>query len=258
VKLLVLVCMVMTCVIFAPARADTVLYSTGFESPAFTAGNVSGQDGWSTYQTPDASQVEAGVAKTGSQAVDVLPALATSNQTGPYHTNAVTGALVDLSADIYLASSSTETSWQFAGLGPGLAGYLGGIDISRNTGTITLITAGAQTVGTFSRDSWQHVDLLFDIPAQTYDLSINNTLLASNVPFCGSNGLCTGAVLNTYADGFFDTFAGVTNENDIGYMDNFTVTLVTTPEPSTAGLMLGGILLAGLGLNLRTRRLARS
>jgi hypothetical protein len=240
-------------VIAVPAWADTVLYSTSFENPPFTAGQaVAGQNGWSAFG-PGAEEVENFFADTGTQAVFVDGGAPT--QSGPYYATPTTGPLVDLSADLAIFGSSTQSEWQFAATGPGLTGYLGGINILAD-GSIQEITAGNPTIGTYTRAStfdstaWVNVNLLFDMATQTYDISVGGTLLASNVAFCGANGACTGANLPTFADGFFDTFGG---GNDSAYMDNYSVTLVTpTPEPAMA---LPLVLLLGMGLVLR-RKLA--
>jgi hypothetical protein len=237
----------------APAWADTLLYSTSFENPPFATGSIAGQNGWSVFG-PGAQEVENFFADTGSQAVFVDGGA--PSQTGPYYSTPTAGPLVDLSADLAIFSSSTQSEWQFAGLGPSLVGFLGGIDILPN-GNITAITAGNPVIGTFTRASafdssaWVNVNLLFDLATQSYNISVGGVLLDSNVPFCGGNGSCTGANLPMFANGFFDTFGG---GNDSGYMDNYSVTLVTsTPEPSLA---LPLALLLGMGLAL-SRKLQR-
>jgi hypothetical protein len=242
-----------------PAYADLVLYSTGFESPTFTTGAIAGQDGWATFG-PGISTVENNFAKTGSQAVFIDGGTAT--QSGPYHADATTGPLVDLSADIAIFTSSTQTGWQFAGTGPGLIGYLGGIDIDANS-VIHAITAGFPVIGTFSRatafdsTAWHHIDLLFNIATQTYDINLDNVTLASNVAFCGSNAGCTGAHVSTYADGFFDSFGGVRGSNDSAYMDNYRVALPSAvPEPSSVLLLVTAI--GGVTAGIVRRKLSRS
>jgi hypothetical protein len=237
-----------------PAWADTVLYSTSFENPPFTTGALAGQNGWSDFG-PGGVSVESFFADTGSQAVFVDGGAA--SQTGPYYTTNSTGPLVDLSADLAIFSSSTQSDWQFGALGPGLDGFLGGINILSDD-SIEALTAGNPIIGTFARatgfnsNAWVNVNLLFDLTTQTYDISVGGVLLDSDVPFCGSNGACTGATLSTFANGLFDTFGG---GNDSGYMDNYSVTLVTaTPEPSTA---LPLVLLLGIGLALH-KKLAAS
>jgi hypothetical protein len=228
-----------------PAVHANTIYATSFENPPFTTGAIAGQDGWSVFG-PGISTVENSFAKTGSQAVFVDGGTAT--QSGPFHTDVSTGPLVDLSADIAIFTSSTQSEWQFAGLGPGLIGFLGGIDILPNN-LIKAITLGYPIIGTFPRatafDSraWHHVDLLFDIATQTYNISLDGSTLAANVPFCGDNHPCAGATVSTYANGLFDSFGaqstGGATANDSGYLDNYRVANVSAvPEPSSALLLV--------------------
>lgn len=243
-----------------PHAKAGVLYSTSFENPPFTPGPVAGQDGWQLFG-PGLSSVENSFAQTGSQAVFVDGGAAT--QSGPYHSDSSAGPLVDLSAELAIFTASTQGEWQFAALGSGLVGFLGGIDVYPDN-TIAAITAGYPIIGTFPRattfdaSAWHNVNLLFDIPAQTYNISIDGTTLASNVPFCSDNSACTSGTFLNYGNGFFDTFGasspGITGTpNDSGYLDNYSVSSVA-PEPSTVPLLLCG--LAGLAL-ARRRRLAR-
>jgi len=231
------------------AYADTILYSTGFESPTFTTGSISGQNGWSVYG-PGISSVENSFADSGSQALFVDGGAA--SQSGPYYAISSSGPLLDVSAEIAIFSSSTETEWQFAATGPGLVGYLGGIDIQTN-GTIDAITATPTAIGTFTKatafnsSAWQDINLLFNMATQTYSVSLNGTLLASNIPFCGGNAVCSGANIPTFGDVFFDSFG---NGNDSAYMDNFSITSVA-PEPSMIFPMAA--VLAGIGAALRRR-----
>jgi hypothetical protein len=213
------------------------LYSTGFESPTFTTGEIAGQNGWAVFGPSAAAQVESGVAESGSQAVEVLPSLA-SGQTGPYYSLSTSATEIEMSAYIYLASSSNQSIWQFAATGPGLNGFIGGVDI-QSTGAIDLIGPGTD-VGPFTYNAWQLLDFVFNFTTQTYDFSLNGTLISSNVPFCGSNSGCTGANIPSFGDLFFDTFPA-TSANDIGYMDNVAISSVSAPEP-------GSLILLGVGL----------
>lgn len=220
------------------ASAATTLYSTGFENPPFTTGPIAGQDGWSVFGTSSAAQIENTVAQSGLQAVEVIPALAAS-QTGPFHTDPSAGPIVDLSAGLYIASSSNQSEWQFAGLGPGLAPFLGGIDILSN-GTIDATTKGGPAVGTWTYNQWNNVDLRFNIPSQTFSVFINGSLIASNLPDCGDDGPCTGGTFSNYTNGFFDAFPAAL-ANDIGYMDNYSVTTspAGVPDSGSSWILLG-------------------
>lgn len=232
--------LILASVVGAPAA---VLYSTGFENPPFVPGPLAGQDGWGVFGTSSAVTVQSAVVESGSQAakIDGAPV---QGQTGPFHTDLSTGPLVSLSADLRLDTSSSQGGWQFAGVGPNLIGFLGGINIGANS-NIFLITPGFPAAGSFSRDVWHHVDFVFDLGSQTYAFSLDGSLTASNVPFCGSNAGCTGAFVGTFANGLFDTF-GI-GANDAGYIDNYAVaTISTVPEPASVLLVGGGLLALGI------------
>jgi hypothetical protein len=236
-----------------PAHAG-VLYSTGFENPPFTPGDVAGQDGWSVFNDTGTSQVETGFVDSGSQALAVIPALAGVNQSGPYYALSTPDPVIDISADVYIFGSSNQSGWQFAGTGPSLTGYAGGFDLSSN-GTIDLITPGSTSVGTWTYNNWNLVDLLLNFNTQTFNLSVNGTLLAGNVPFCGSNSGCTGANVASFGDFFFDTFpsiavTGANNANDLGVIDNLTISS-PVPEPRLVMLLAAGLVAL---VALRARR----
>lgn len=221
------------------AHAGTV-YSTGFENPPFELGSLAGQDGWEFFGA-DNAQVEDTVVWAGSQAVSVDGSAAV--QSGPWHNDSSTSATVELSASLYLGRSSSESTWQFVGIGPMLLpnignNLIGGIREDAGTNEIHLITAGFPVVGTLTRDLWHNVDLVFDFTNQTYSFKLDGALLGSNVPFCGDTTLCEGERVGAYSVGSFETDGG---GSDFGYLDNYSVRSSSVPEPSSLWLL-------GLGL----------
>lgn len=230
------------------------IYTTNFGGD--TLGNIDGQDGWALFNgSASFDNVENTLTDGTTQAAWVIP---TGNvQTGMYHTDTASGSpLIDLNADLYIASSSTENEWQFAANGAGLAPFIGGIDLAPGgaSDTIFAITAGFPSLGTFTLNTWHNVDFLFNFSAQTYTVTLDGTALASNLPFCTDNGPCTTG--GTIAEGpflsFFDVFATV-GSNDLGALDNLSLSDV--PEPSTYALT-GIALLAG-ALLIRRRMASR-
>jgi hypothetical protein len=244
-----------------------VIYSTGFEQPTYAPNQALGnQDGWQEFNGSASAAVVGCCGGTGvyagQQSVLLIAEPSTGNtQTGIYHQDAATGSpMIDLNAEIELVSTETENSWQFAGLGAALSPFIGGINIVPTgpaVDTIYSITAGSTAIGTLTRQvgvvvsDWHDVDLLFNFSSQTYNISLDGTLLAANVPFCGSNATCTGAYVSegTFSS-FFDVFADI-GGNDFAYMDNLSVSAV--PEPATYGLT-GAALLAGAFLLRRARK----
>jgi hypothetical protein len=237
----------------------TSIYSTGFEgteTPPFTVGNINGQNGWTVFNSSTFDQVENSFFFAGAQAADVVPTGDAAGQSGMYHVDTATGSpLIDLNAELYIASSGTEsTDWQFAALGNfALSQFIGGINLAPaagSTDTINAIAAGDPVVGSFTLNTWHNVDLLMNFAAQTYTISLDGTVLASNLAFCGDGGACLGENVpeGTFTS-FFDVFASV-GENDIGFMDNVSLSSVATPEPATFGLA-GVALLADAFLRRR-------
>jgi hypothetical protein len=233
--------------ISVPAAHAGVVYATGFENPPFVAGNPwAGQDSWLEFGSAITS-IETFNVFAGSQAA-FLDGSGTG-QSGPYHADSPTGPLIELSAEIYIYSSSSESEWQFAALAPALSAFIGGINLvptdtsAGTTDNIELLTGANPVVGTFNLNVWNNVDFVFDMTTQTYNFSLNGTLLGSGAAFCGSDGTCTGANIPAYGDSLFDVF-GV-GGTDSALMDNFS--LANVPEP-------GSLLLFGSGLALLIRR----
>jgi hypothetical protein len=234
----------------APAYGSTI-FATGFEGPSYTPGNLAGQDGWSIFGSTTAT-VQSAVVKSGSQAVAVSGSSA-ATQSGPFRSNASLAQLIELSADIFLTDTQDNGGWQFAGLGAGLIGFAGGVNVS-SVGAMNLITDGPTAVGpVFTRDAWHNLSFTFDFAAQQYSFTFDGVLAASGISFCGSNAGCSGAPVLAYGTQIFDTFGG--SHSDVGYIDNVSVTALEAsevPEPTTAALLA-----TGLAMRLVARRRRR-
>jgi len=236
-------------------QAD-VVYSTGFENPPFTLGPMAGQDGWTVFSgggTPNAVTIQSAVSFAGSQAVEINTSAA-SGQTGPYHvdTSPAADTIVTMQAEVMLTSSSVQSAWQFAGLSPapGLP-FMGGFNPLAN-GTIQIITAGFPVTSSpvITRDVWNRWEVDYNFTTQTFDILINNKVVASNEPFLTSS--------SAFGAGIFDTF-NTAGGNDRGYFDNYSITgSAAAPEPGTCVFFGTGCLLSLVFARLRGRRTFRA
>jgi hypothetical protein len=177
--------------------------------------------------------IQTAVKFAGSQALEINAAQVTG-QTGPIHMDVSPAAdtIVTMQGEVMLTSSSKQTWWQFGGLTPS-GPFLGGFN-AESDGTLQIITAGFPVTGpVITRDVWNQWDVVYNFNTQTFDILINNTVVASNEPFITPS--------STFGGGIFDTF-NVTG-NDVGYLDNYSITGSTSsvPEP-------GSFLLLGTGL----------
>jgi hypothetical protein len=163
---------------------------------------------------------------------------------GPWHIDDSLSRTVELSAYLYVGSSSSESTWQFVGAGPSLlptvgGNLIGGIKEDAVTNRIHLITAGFPVVGTLTGDVWHNVSLVFNFTTQTYSFQLDGALLGSNVPFCGDHTVCAGGPVGAYSLGSFETYGG---GKDFGYMDNYSVRNSTAPEPGSLWLLACGLM----------------
>ena len=225
---------------FAAVSCQAVpIYSTGFENPPFTLGPINGQAGWFVFsasgQTSD-PVIENTVVQSGMQAVGVDGFV--SAQTGPVYAPNLVMPVLDMSADIFLGSSSSETAWQFASIGLNGLGFAGGIDIFNGTDIVPITGNVSTVVGTFTRDTWHHVDIVLNYSTQTFSVALDGSTLASGLAFCGNNSPpCNGATVAEMGWDIFDTFGG---GNDFGAMDNFSIS-TPVPEPSSLALLASGL-----------------
>ena len=220
----------------APALA-TVIFSTGFEPPTYTTGQLAGQNGWSMSTVP---VVENTTVFAGSQAV-------AANSSGggsqvveqPLSYNA-TGQTVVASVEFMEGSGSQPEEW--------VPLYAAG-----SSGTIAFLTIQS---GNATPDSgflpgsvpvnvgqWYDYELVLNFATQTFSGYVDSTLI-------GSGSFDTSETTLQDVDLGFGGLPGMNTAT--GYWDNLSITAV--PEPSAFFLCLGA--LPGLALLSRKRRAA--
>ena len=231
------------------AQAD-IIYQTGFENPPFTLGPIAGQDGWAVFSgggTPNAVTIQNTVFFAGSQAVEINTSAA-SGQTGPYRadTSPASDTIVTMRAEVMLTSSSVQTAWQFAGLTGSLGTFFGGFNALAD-GTLQIITTGFPVTSSpvITRDVWNLWEVDYDFKTQTFNILINNSLVAANEPFLNP--------ATVFGTGLFDTF-NATGGNDLGFIDNYSITGAAVPEPGTFVLFGTGCLALLVSTKMKSRR----
>jgi hypothetical protein len=173
------------------------------------------------------------------------------------------GVQSQVSVAFQLARGSTNVGDPFFGVvaygalssQEALLNPVGELGIDGTTGTIvganSLTAAGATFVAT--ADTFYDFDLLLDYPSQTYSLyeastsATSYTLLGTGVFITPNTTTFTTAALATSP---LATVGGVTVPvTGDGYFDNFSIS--TVPEPTTAGIVMGGLAMSSL---VRRRR----
>jgi hypothetical protein len=235
------------------ALAVTTRINTSFEatdSPAYTVGNLVGQNGWSGFQvgSPTVLDVQNSVAKTGTQAVR----FDTTNAS-----NSV-GAAWKVTA----GSAATETQWVVkwdmrrdtspanSGYGIGVysnADWLGEFGTFNNNGTeVTYVVADPGTGPTLFLSAlpavplgtWATYEIDLDYDLQQYIVKINGVADPTPIPFMAP------------ATDFSDAdFTARFEPAGLAYFDNLMITSSAVPEPASAGLL--GLMLVGTALRVR-------
>jgi hypothetical protein len=215
----------------APAlRAD--IYSTGFEPPTYSTGQLSGQDGWSASSTP---VVENTTVFAGSQAVaydsngitgqDLATHGLTYDSVGnPYQT-------VVFDVEFMEGATGTSPDWDvlaaFGDVGfiaqltvaNGVAAF--GPDIAGDTTGSVPITAGV----------WNDYQLVLNFQTDIASAYVDST-------FIGSGAFASASTSLSGVDFGINSLTGGT-DTATGYFDNLSV---VAPEPSALILLLTTLL----------------
>lgn len=252
-----------TLLLASAAWADTVIYSTGFDSAeGFGAGDINGQNGWSTYQ-PGAGggyanvtlSAPAGFSGTGALSlntgidVNTSPRYAWPTGYGTTFTSLVGSGAYGLYTENLMFMPSGQSSVARVGL----VNYdstgskiLSGYYVQANSGAVymlgyydnagTLNNFAFNTGATIGFDQWVNF-------STTWDANLGRFTVA-----WGSNSFYVdgaGAGSTAEETDFYGTRNGSTVAS-LCYFDNLEVgTLSVVPEPASAALVvlsLGGLL----------------
>lgn len=216
-----------------------LVYGTGFESPTFNTGQLSGQDGWiSNNLGTNLPVVQSSLSLSGSQAGYTPRGTDTGSTLETW--KGITGSSGLVEVDIQLRVDDMASSGGFFD-----AFYIYQTSFSseratimyfRDNGNITVFDGGSeQTVGTWTRDTWHDVEFLFDTDNQLFDLSIDGSPVASNYDFLDSS-------VTNIAGVAVQEYGGLTGGGI--YYDDLSVNII--PEPTTMSLIaLAGLVLLG-------------
>jgi hypothetical protein len=153
------------------ARADTVIYQTGFEAPTYAIANLNGQDGWSVPALPAVVQHSPAVVGTQTAAFSAagLPGAAFAAHALAYSSVSNAEPFVRVKADFFVGGAGTPTiDWTVLAVN-GNAGFIGQIAIDGGNTAILGLASGVVGSVPITRGVWNHfeLDLNFQTGVQT-------------------------------------------------------------------------------------------
>jgi len=235
------------------ASAATLFDSGGFEAPAYTLGNLQGQNGFQFFGSATAMVVQNSVVSSGSQAVQLSGGTTTWDWPSLEYTPGA-AEIIRVSFDVRWGSFTANNNF----------GYFidvysttaeGGNRVARTglvrTGTATapgnvqgLVTIGGATPGSYlvdgplSNNTWYKFIMDMDFASDTFSVSINGTPVATALPFVTASTGIGDADLQ---------ISSVAGSTDSGFIDNYKVEALVVPEPGVFAISaLGGLALVGL------------
>jgi hypothetical protein len=211
------------------------VYSTGFESPTYTAGAVAGQDGWSQDIGATSSiTVQSATVKTGTQAVQFNPT-GQPNFTRVYRfpffdTSASAEKLVILSADVFISSAGNPSEFRISAFNAN-GDSLPFVRILQNG---LLNVSAVLTNVTVTKDVWHHYELRFDFVNYKMGVVYDGVWVASGIAFSSAS-----PIYSTFA---VEVLPGGSGTSPV-FLDNVSVTsaVVTVPEIAVSEAGVGNI-----------------
>jgi hypothetical protein len=241
------------------AASANVLYSTGFEAPAYTAGStVVGVDGWAAGSGTGAfQQVTNAAAATGSQSllfdnstlvsfysVRNTTGFSSLNATDPVSVSVMVNMTGNTGADrvygLYLASSATGTmGGTMAGVTIDGSGRLRAGNTWGSTYSSTIWFAQADA-GTYA-DRWLTLTISYDPVSRAATATVSG--LAGAQPTYSSNFNLAATPVNAMNVQVGADYIGTAARTGMAYFDGLVVSQVPAPG-SLALLGLGGLVAA--------------
>lgn len=207
----------------SPMVSAEVIYETSFESPTFSEGRLEGQAGWKqgggagTTNTTLWATIQSARVASGSQALRIAkPEGGAYTAMYPLTTDASAypGQVLVISADVYLASSITQSLWLpiAVALQDSASGGRAAIHVLPKDGEISY-NGGHDPYPTgayIQRDRWNHYDLVLDFETRQARVYFNGAEIIRDVPFGGTTNQLESLRFHTQSDYAVDE----------GYIDN--------------------------------------
>jgi hypothetical protein len=250
------------CALAATSATAQSLFSTGFESPTYTTGQLVGQNNWANSggNSSFVNVVTAPTTITGPGGTESVPAIDGSQMITTYTTkgdgsnyyypgsfttawnNRTSGNnIIDASIDVYIPSvDSTLTAENGVALytQDGLTDLTSVLFNNKNDTVIVNPSRGnSVTVSSaFARDTWVQLNLYANFNTQQVDVLLNHTDVAS----------ISGAFLTTNNPGYFDLYTNAnlttSTSNSYAVMDDYSVSAVNAvPGPNALPIFASGL-----------------
>lgn len=214
----------------SPAYCQT-LYSTGFESPEFLIGNLTGQNGWQAFHlsAPNQGTVSNALALSGSQSARIQPVNGASSSWWwkPINHNTGGSGYVTILWDMYVGSGTVPSAYGIDCYDPETF-RIAGMLINEQSRVLMVQTNGFNTTlidtrVTYTRGTWARFKLELNYNTMTFRLVMNNQLLGT--------ADINSAVDTIFADADLWISNATGNANDFAHYDNFQVIASDAPLP---------------------------
>jgi hypothetical protein len=241
------------------ARAEPILYGTGFEAPTFAAGQpIDGQDGWYAFAGENiaAGTITNAVAATGSQSLKIdgglLDLYLGEEFRGGFYVRTLDLDPVGIGAPIVDFSVDARID---LGTQPGAEWYFGFQIYDRDEeyiGGLALVGAGRDFVVfadnrdgdtimppplTLTGGTFYTLRARLDFAQRTMAFSLDGQQVGSLAMSAAPNGILDADLtLSSNGTGPF---------NSVGYFDNYRVVATVVPEPSGLALVVLGLVALG-------------